>query len=135
MPNYDAHIQAFQDDLTERASLDRIHQAKSRWIEYLQSSAELELRLNKIAITQAVLLSKWHAVLFMTEKPTPKTFDFRAKASWIPTCYRSLSTARSIAACVCLPEFPSRPLRHCCLSLTDLKYLLALSGTLYNLRA
>ncbi len=57
MPDYDAHIQAFQDDLTERSSLDQINQVKSRWIEYVQGSAESELMRNKLAI----LLSAWRA--------------------------------------------------------------------------
>ena len=42
----DAHLHAFQDDLTERASLDRINRAKEHWRAYLQ---------------QAALLSKWRA--------------------------------------------------------------------------
>ncbi len=57
MPAYDAHIHAFQDDLTERASLDRITRAKEHWGAYLQGRAELELLLNK----QAILLSAWRA--------------------------------------------------------------------------
>ncbi len=46
MPNYDAHLHAFQDDLIERASLDRINRAKEHWRAYLQ---------------QAALLSVWRA--------------------------------------------------------------------------
>ncbi len=46
MPAYDAHLHAFRDDRTERASLDRINQAKEYWRAYLQ---------------QAALLSKWRA--------------------------------------------------------------------------
>ncbi len=57
MPAYDAHIHAFQDDFTERASLDRINQAKEHWRAYLQGRAELELLRNK----QAILLSAWQA--------------------------------------------------------------------------
>ncbi len=57
MLDYDAHIHAFQDDLTERASLDRINQAKEHWRAYLQGITELELLLNK----QAILLSAWQA--------------------------------------------------------------------------
>ncbi len=30
MPNYDAHLHAFQDDRTARASLDRINRAKEQ---------------------------------------------------------------------------------------------------------
>ncbi len=61
MPDYDAHIQASRDDLTERSQLDRLNRAKSRWIEYVRGSAESELIRNKMAIAQAVLLSKWRA--------------------------------------------------------------------------
>ncbi len=43
MPAFDAHIHAFQDDRTERASLDRINQAKEHWRAYVQGSAELQL--------------------------------------------------------------------------------------------
>ncbi len=57
MPAYDAHVQAFQDDFTERASLDRINRAKEHWRAYLQGRAELELLLNK----QTILLSAWQA--------------------------------------------------------------------------
>ncbi len=57
MPAYHAHIHAFQDDLTEWASLDRINRAKEHWRAYLQGRAELELLLNK----QAILLSAWQA--------------------------------------------------------------------------
>jgi len=57
MPDLDAHIHAFQDARTERASLDRINRAKSLWIEYIQGRAELELTLNK----QTILLSTWRA--------------------------------------------------------------------------
>jgi len=57
MPDHDAHIHAFQDDRTERASLERINQAKEHWRAYLQGRAELELLLNK----QAILLSAWRA--------------------------------------------------------------------------
>jgi len=57
MPDLDAHIHAFQDDLTERASLDRINQPKEHWRAYVQGCAELELLLNK----QTILLSAWQA--------------------------------------------------------------------------
>ncbi len=57
MPAYDAHLHAFQDARTERASLDRINLAKEHWQAYLQGRAELELLLNK----QAILLSAWRA--------------------------------------------------------------------------
>ncbi len=57
MPDFDAHIHAFHDDRTERASLDRITQAKEHWRAYLQGRAELELLLNK----QTILLSAWQA--------------------------------------------------------------------------
>ncbi len=57
MPASDAHIHAFQDDLTERASRDRINQAKEHWRAYVQGRAELELMSNK----QAILLSAWRA--------------------------------------------------------------------------
>ncbi len=57
MPAFDAHIHAFQDDRTERASLDRITRAKEHWRAYLQGSAELELMLNK----QTILLTEWQA--------------------------------------------------------------------------
>ncbi len=57
MPAYDAHLHAFQDDRTARASLDRIKQAKEHWRAYVQGRAELELMRNK----QAILLSAWRA--------------------------------------------------------------------------
>ena len=46
MPASDAHIHAFQDDLTERASRDRINQAKEHWRAYVQGRAELEMISN-----------------------------------------------------------------------------------------
>ncbi len=58
MPDSDAPIRAFQDDLTERASRDRINQAKEHWRAYVQGRADLELTLNKLAIEQDILLSK-----------------------------------------------------------------------------
>ena len=58
---FDAHVHAFQDDLTERASLDRINRAKEHWRAYVQGIAELQLTLNKIAIERAALLSIWRA--------------------------------------------------------------------------
>ncbi len=57
MPAYGAHIHAFQDDRTARASLDRVNRAKEHWRAYVQGRAELELTLNK----QAILLSAWRA--------------------------------------------------------------------------
>jgi len=57
MPAYDTYIQAFQDDRTARASLDRINRAKEHWRAYVQGRAELELMRNK----QAILLSAWRA--------------------------------------------------------------------------
>ena len=57
MPDFDAHIHAFQDDLTKRASLDWINRAKEHWRAYVQGSAESELMRNKMAI----LLSEWQA--------------------------------------------------------------------------
>ncbi len=57
MPAYDAHVQAFQDDFTERASLDRINRAEKHWRAYVQGRAELKLLRNK----QAILLSAWQA--------------------------------------------------------------------------
>ncbi len=53
----DAHIHAFQVDLTEQSSRDRINWAKEHWRAYVQGSAEVELLLNK----QAILLSAWRA--------------------------------------------------------------------------
>ncbi|MEE9205050.1 MAG: hypothetical protein V3U08_08540 [Nitrospirales bacterium] len=50
-----AHAHAFQDDRTERASLDRINRAKEHWRAYVQGRAELELMRNK----QTILLSAW----------------------------------------------------------------------------
>ena len=61
MPAYDTHLHAFQDDRTARASRDRINQAKEHWRAYIQGRAELELTLNKLAIEQDILLSKWRA--------------------------------------------------------------------------
>ncbi len=57
MLDYDAHLHAFQDDRTARASLDRINRAKEHWRAYVQGRAELKLLLNK----QAILLSAWRA--------------------------------------------------------------------------
>ena len=57
MPDYDAHIQPFEDDLTERSSLERINRAKEYWRAYVQGRAELKLLRNK----QAILLSAWQA--------------------------------------------------------------------------
>ena len=57
MPDFDAHLHAFQDDRTERASLDRINRAKEHWRTYIQGRAESELTLNK----QVILLSAWRA--------------------------------------------------------------------------
>ncbi|MFB3074789.1 MAG: hypothetical protein ACE1Z6_06385 [Candidatus Methylomirabilales bacterium] len=57
MPDFDAHLHAFQDDRTARASRDRINQAKEHWRAYLQGRAELELLVNK----QTILLSAWRA--------------------------------------------------------------------------
>ena len=57
MLDYDAHIHAFEVDLTEQSSRDRINLAKEHWRAYIQGSAELELLLNK----QAILLSAWQA--------------------------------------------------------------------------
>ncbi len=57
MLDFDAHVQAFQDDRTERASLDRINRAKEHWRAYVQGSAEFELMRNN----QAILLSAWRA--------------------------------------------------------------------------
>ncbi len=50
-------FQPLWNDRTERASLDRINQAKEHWRAYLQGRAELELLLNK----QTILLSAWRA--------------------------------------------------------------------------
>ncbi len=57
MPDLDAHLHAFQDDLTEHASLDRINRAKVHWRAYVQGIQESELLLNK----QTILLSAWQA--------------------------------------------------------------------------
>ncbi len=57
MLDYDAHIHAFQVDLTEQSSRDRINLAKEHWRAYVQGRAELELLLNK----QTILLSAWRA--------------------------------------------------------------------------
>ncbi len=57
MLDYDAHIHAFEVDLTEQSSRDRINQAKEHWRAYLQGRAELELLRNK----QTILLSAWQA--------------------------------------------------------------------------
>ncbi len=57
MLDYDAHIHAFEVDLTEQSSRDRINLAKEHWRAYIQGSAELELLLNK----QTILLSAWQA--------------------------------------------------------------------------
>ncbi len=61
MLDFDAHIHAFQVDLTEQSSLDRINLAKEHWRAYIQGIAELQLTLNKIAIERAALLSIWQA--------------------------------------------------------------------------
>ncbi len=57
MPDLDAHIHAFQDARTARASIDRINLAKEHWRAYIQGITELELLRNK----QAILLSAWQA--------------------------------------------------------------------------
>ncbi len=57
MLDYDAHLHAFQVDLTERASLERINQAKEHWGAYVQGIQESELLINK----QTILLSAWRA--------------------------------------------------------------------------
>ncbi len=57
MPNYDTHIHAFRDDLTEQSSRDRINRAKEHWRAYVQGIQESELLLNK----QTILLSAWQA--------------------------------------------------------------------------
>jgi len=54
---FDAHVHAFQVDLTEQSSRDRINLAKEHWRAYLEGRAELELLLNK----QTILLSAWQA--------------------------------------------------------------------------
>ena len=61
MPTPDAHIHAFQDDRTERASRERITQAKAHWRAYVNGIRDLELRLNKMTLDQDILLSKWRA--------------------------------------------------------------------------
>ncbi len=50
MLDYDAHLHAFQVDLTERASLERINQAKEHWRAYVQGRADSELIRNKLAV-------------------------------------------------------------------------------------
>ncbi len=57
MLDFDAHIHAFQVDLTEQSSRDRINLAKEHWRAYVQGITELELIRNK----QAILLSEWRA--------------------------------------------------------------------------
>ncbi len=57
MLDYDAHLHAFQVDLTERASLERINQAKEHWGAYVQDIQESELLINK----QTILLNVWQA--------------------------------------------------------------------------
>ncbi len=54
---FDAHVHAFQVDLTEQSSRDRVNLAKEHWRAYLEGRAELELLLNK----QTILLSAWQA--------------------------------------------------------------------------
>ncbi len=57
MLDYEAHLHAFQVDLTEQSSRDRINLAKEHWRAYIQGITELELLLNK----QTILLSAWQA--------------------------------------------------------------------------
>ncbi len=57
MLDYDAHLHAFQVDLIEQSSRDRINLAKEHWRAYIQGITELELTRNK----QAILLSAWQA--------------------------------------------------------------------------
>ncbi len=57
MLDSDAHIHAFQVDLTEQSSRDRINLAKEPWRAYVQGRAELELTRNK----QVIPLSAWRA--------------------------------------------------------------------------
>ncbi len=54
---FDAHVHAFQVDLTEQSSRDRVNLAKEHWRAYIQGITELELLRNK----QAILLSAWRA--------------------------------------------------------------------------
>ncbi len=54
---FDTHFHAFQVDLTEQSSRDRINLAKEHWRAYIQGITELELLLNK----QTILLSAWQA--------------------------------------------------------------------------
>ena len=57
MLDYDAHLHAFQVDLTEQSSRDRINLAKEHWRAYIHGITELELMRNK----QTILLSAWQA--------------------------------------------------------------------------
>ncbi len=57
MLDFDAHLHAFQVDLTEQSSRDRINLAKEHWRAYIQGITELELLLN----IQTILLSAWQA--------------------------------------------------------------------------
>ncbi|MDA2911103.1 hypothetical protein MYX04_09260 [Nitrospiraceae bacterium AH_259_D15_M11_P09] len=52
MPDFDAHLHAFQDDRTERASPDWINRAKEHCV---HGRGESEVILNK----QTILLSAW----------------------------------------------------------------------------
>ncbi len=47
MPDFDAHLHAFQVDRTDQSSRDRINLAKEHWRAYIQGRAESELLLNK----------------------------------------------------------------------------------------
>ncbi len=58
MLDYDAHLHAFQVDLTEQASLDRINLAKEHWRAYVQGRAELQLSWTAIPISGSSKLSE-----------------------------------------------------------------------------
>ena len=64
MLDYDAHLHAFQDDRTERASLGRINQAKEHWRAYLQGrngQADISKQLN----CKTVLLAFALGIIFL----------------------------------------------------------------------
>ena len=49
MPASDAHLHAFQDDRTERASLERINRIRGDWQAYVTGIEEEDGRTNKEA--------------------------------------------------------------------------------------
>ena len=50
MSPFDAHVQAFQDDLTEGSSLDRINRIREDWQAYATGIEEMKLHHNTLGL-------------------------------------------------------------------------------------